>query len=327
MALFDLPTDQLQAYAPGPDEVGEAPDHDEFWAATLAGSRALASAPTRTRVTTGLRAVDSYDVTFSGFGGHPVRAWLTLPAATEGPLPTVVQYNGYGGGRGLAIEHLFWANAGYAHLFMDSRGQGSGWGNGGDTPDPVGHGPAAAGQMTRGILDPHEHYLRRLQTDAVLAVDAARAMPEVDGTRIVVTGRSQGGGVALAVAGLTDGLAGVMADVPFLCHFRRSVDLTDAFPYQEIVQYLSVNRLHEEQVFRTLAYFDGVTHARRATAPLLTSAALRDMVCPPSTIYAAFNAYAGTDKEIVVWPWNGHEGGGGHMAPRQLAWLANRVPA
>lgn len=327
MALFDLPTDQLETYAPGPDAVGEAADHDTFWSTTLSETRALAQAPARTRVVTGLRAVDSYDLTFSGFGGHPVKAWFTVPAGAAGPLPTVVQYNGYGGGRGLATEHLFWANAGYAHLFMDTRGQGSTWGNGGETVDPVGNGAASPGQMTRGILDPHDHYLRRLQTDAVLAVDAARALPEVDPDRIVVTGGSQGGGLALAAAGLSEGLAGVMADVPFLCHFRRAVDLTDAYPYQEIVQYLSVNRAHEDQAFRTLAYFDGVTHARRASAPLLTSAALRDMVCPPSTVYAAFNAYGAADKEIVVWPWNGHEGGGGHMAPRQLAWLSERVPA
>jgi cephalosporin-C deacetylase len=33
-----------------------------------------------------------------------------------------------------------------------------------------------------------------------------------------------------------------------------------------------------------------------------------DEICPPSTVFAAFNAYAGP-KEIRVWPYNGHEGG------------------
>ena len=64
-----------------------------------------------------------------------------------------------------------------------------------------------------------------------------------------------------------------------------------------------------EQVLETLAYFDGVNFARRATAPTWFSAALMDEICPPSTVFGAYNAYAGP-KQIDVWPYNGHEGGG-----------------
>ena len=63
---------------------------------------------------------------------------------------------------------------------MDTRGQGGQYGSGGDTPDPVGSGPAAPGFVTRGILDPATYYYRRVLTDAVRAVDAARALPGVD---------------------------------------------------------------------------------------------------------------------------------------------------
>ena len=48
-------------------------------------------------------------MTFAGFGGHPVKGWLTLPAGADGPLPLVVEFVGYGGGRGLPHEHLLWA--------------------------------------------------------------------------------------------------------------------------------------------------------------------------------------------------------------------------
>ena len=41
-----------------------------------------------------------------------------------------------------ARENVLWALAGYVHVFMDTRGQGSGWGTGGDTPDPHGSGPS-----------------------------------------------------------------------------------------------------------------------------------------------------------------------------------------
>ena len=59
-------------------------------------------------------------------------------------LPAVVQYQGYGSGRGLAHEPVLWALPGYAHLVMDTRGrgQGSDWSTG-DMPDPVGSSPAS----------------------------------------------------------------------------------------------------------------------------------------------------------------------------------------
>jgi cephalosporin-C deacetylase len=65
--------------------------------------------------------------------------------------------------------------------------------------------------MTRGIRDPRGCYYRRLFTDAVPAVDAARALPAVDPDRIAVQGGSQGAGMALAVAGLRDDVAAVAA--------------------------------------------------------------------------------------------------------------------
>ncbi len=35
-----------------------------------------------------------------------------------------------------------------------------------------------------------------------------------------------------------------------------------------------------------------------------------DSICPPSTVYAAYNHLASTRKQIVVYPYTEHEGGG-----------------
>jgi cephalosporin-C deacetylase len=49
-----------------------------------------------------------------------------------------------------------------------------------------------------------------------------------------------------------------------------------------------------------------------------------DDVCPPSTVFASFNAYGGdsaTHKEIEVYRFNNHEGGQEHHWIRQLLFL------
>ncbi|MGP3982945.1 acetylxylan esterase [Streptomyces sp. KR80] len=321
MALFDLPLDALRGYRP---RLCEPDDFDTFWEKTLIEARGHELNARFEPVRTPLTAVEVYDVTFAGFGGHPIKGWFLHPAGAREPLPLVVEYLGYGGGRGLPHTHLLWPSAGFAHFVMDTRGQGSGWG-GGDTDDPVGGGPAYPGFMTRGIEDPRAYYYRRVFTDAVRAVEAARSHPLADATRTAAVGASQGGGITLAVGALVPDLAAIAPDVPFLCHFERGATLTDSHPYREIGSFLKTHRGRQGQVFRTLSYFDGVHFAARGRAPALFSTALEDQTCPPSTVFAAFNAYAGEEKHIEVYAFNGHEGGGSCQEEAQLRWLPERL--
>ncbi len=306
MSRFDLTIEELRAYRP---ERSEPADFDAFWADTISVSRSACLDPSFVEVETELRTLTTFDVTFGGFRGQPIRGWLVVPTGAAAPLPTVVEYIGYGGGRSLPYEWLRWASAGYAHFIMDSRGQGAAW-SPGDTPDPddtatTGHYP---GFVTRGVDDPATYYYRRLIADAVLALDAAGRHPLVDRGRMAVTGQSQGGGLALAVAGLATDVRASAIDVPFLCHWRRAIEITDAYPYQELVRYLSVKRGSADAVLATLDYFDGINFAVRARAPALFSVGLMDETCPPSTVFAAFNHYAGP-KDIRVWPYSGHDAG------------------
>ncbi len=231
MPRTDMSASELRAYAPS---LPEPPDLASFWAESLAQAQEHPIAARFTRVASGLRTISSYDVTFSGYGGAAVRGWLHVPSywsQGDDPLPAVVQYQGYGGGRGLVQEDTFWASGGYAHLIMGTRGQGSGW-SCGDTPEP-------------------------------------------------------------------DGSA----------------------PYAEIERYLACHRDQAETVFRTLSYFDAAVLGKRANARALFSVAHMDQTCPPSTVYAAFNAYGGP-KQICDYEFNDHEGGQIWQRVRQLHWLA-----
>lgn len=319
MAYADLPLDQLRGYRTG---VQEPDDLTEFWDRTLTASRQEAVSPETRPVETGLTRVRTLDVRFSGFGGDRIAAWLHLPADSDEPLPVVVRYWGYGRGRGLPHEVPLWLNAGYAVLACDMRGQGGQHGPG-DTPDPEGSGPSHPGFLTRGILDKQTYYYRRLFTDAAMAVDAVEDLPGVDATRIVAMGGSQGGGVAIAAAALNHKVSGLMADVPFLCDVPRAVNITNTDPYGELTRYLRTQHGHAVQVFETLRYFDAAILAAHAHAPALFSVGMMDPICPPSTVYAAYNAYAG-DKEIQEYPFSGHEGGGPWQEREQLAWLGHR---
>ncbi|MFE5792834.1 acetylxylan esterase [Streptomyces sp. NPDC056503] len=332
MALTDLTLDDCMTYRP---DVPAPADFDDFWTRTLA--LGPVGAPVLRPVDNGLALIDTYDVTVPGFDGQPVRGWLRVPAGTDPDgiggtgtggrgLACVVEFLGYGRGRGLPHENLLHPAAGYAHLLMDTRGQG--WSAApGATSDPA-PGPSGTvpGFLTRGLDRPEDHYYRRLFADAVRWTEAARALPMVDPDRIVVTGFSQGGGIALAVAGLVPGLAGVMPDVPFLCHIRRGAEIAPEPPYTEIAQYLALHRDRVDRAFTTLSYFDGVHFAARADAPALFSIALMDPVCPPSTCFTAYHRYAG-EKSVEVYPFNGHEGGGRVHERLQLAFLRDRVGA
>jgi cephalosporin-C deacetylase len=328
MPFTDMPLAQLRAFNP---TVREPADFDAFWQETLAEARAAAdlvgasAAATRTPADTPITELIVEDLTFPGFNAEPVKAWALRPKGREGErLPVVVEFNGYNGGRGIAGERVLWALAGYAYVFMDTRGQGSGWGTGGETPDPHGANAAVSGWMTRGILNPKDHFYRRVFTDAARLIDEVRTWDFIDPSRIAVTGGSQGGGIAIAAAGLSEGIWALMPDVAFLCAWEHGADVAISDPYQELARYLAVHRDHTETVWNTAAYFDGVNFAKRITAPALFSVALMDQVVPPSTTFAAFNRLASADKQIEVYPYNGHEGGITFQWRKQVEFLASR---
>lgn len=312
MPQYDLPLHELQQVVA---ETVEPGDYDSFWQDALARHASDAergSAPVLKPHRLGEYGDAAvFDLAFEGAEGHPIRAWFMRPAAPRGELGCLVQFIGYGGGRGEPYEHLAHVAAGHAVLVMDNRAQGARY-SAGTTGDPgaARSGAEAPGVMTRGISSPTNYYYRRLFVDAARAIDAAAACEGVDPKRIAVGGRSQGGALAVAAAALsTCDVRACFADMPFLCDIPRALRIAGDGPYYELLEYLRHHPVEEEMVLRTLAYVDVVHLARRLRCPSRWSVGLMDEVCPPSTVFAAYNA-AGGHKEIRVLAYNLHDGGG-----------------
>ena len=323
MPWYDMPLDRLREYRTSTRE----PDGlDHWWAERLRDARERAR-PTAVAVhEPGLYApFEVSDVEFSGGAGNRVRAWYITPPG-RAATGIVVKFIGYGGGRGVPAEHMLLPSLRYAVLVMDSRGQGGRWTTGA-TADGVGTGPENSLVMTRGITTPEEYYYTRMFVDAALAIDTARELAGSPAARIAVTGGSQGGALALAAAALrADAVLVCHADVPFLCDIQRAITLAPHAPYTEIPEFLAENVDLIPQALDTLRYIDCALLARRIAATTLVSVGLMDDICPPSTVFAAYNEISAAGKEIAVYPYSGHSWPRAHLE-RQLRHLREHFPA
>ena len=321
MAFFDLSLEELYKYKGS----GEEPkDFDEFWLNTLNENNHKTEAE-YTLIDTYLKLFDVWNVSFKGYSKHVINGWYIAPKYARErneKLTCVITYPGYGGGRDYPNKHLLYPSAGYSVFVMEVRGQGAEGGNGAITPDPIGSSPHADGFLTMGILDKKDYFYKRVFVDAFKSIEAAKEHPLTG--KIAVNGTSQGGGIALALLGLSalknEKIEAAMIDVPFLCDYKRACTITDTLPYNEIARFCKTNRMYENRAFETLSYFDGAFFAKRSKVKALFSVGLMDILCPPSTVFAAYNNYSG-EKSINVYTFNGHEGGDNEQSERKLEFL------
>jgi cephalosporin-C deacetylase len=304
MNLFDLPIEELKEYKP---ELTKEANFDEFWDGILEESKQYPLNPELNPIDYPIDAVKVYDVYFNGFRNSRVHGRLVLPkeASATNKVPVVVYYHGYNW-NSLVISHAFKCTImGYGCLMMDVRGQDV------QSPDHNNYdNGGVSGWMTKGILNHNNYYYLYAYMDSVRAIEFLKTIEVVNCDRIAVEGGSQGGGLALAVGALSKDVKAVMADIPYLCHFRRAVRMSTDGPFNEIYHYFKIHdSLHrtEEQVYRTLSYFDGMNLATRIKADTLISVGLEDTICPPSTGFAAYN-HIDAKKEIRVYSEYGHGG-------------------
>jgi cephalosporin-C deacetylase len=285
-----LPADQYGTVVKKPADI------DAFWEDVLAETALISLDPQVMHDP--LRStedIDVYEVFFTSLDHVRIAGWYAVPKGRSGPLPGLLQVPGYNMEPPVPKN---WARKGYAAFSVAPRGK---------LRSNHQFNPGYPGLLTYGMVDRNVYSYRGFYMDACRAVEFLLGRDEVDNQRIGVTGHSQGGGLTVSTAALRPEIAAAAAGAPYLCGYMDSIELTDAYPYQEIADYLRMNPESRQQVVDTLAYFDGINLAHRITCPTIVSVGLQDSTCPPETGFAMFDAISSEDKRMYAYDGHGHD--------------------
>jgi cephalosporin-C deacetylase len=289
-------------------------DFDAFWADVRAQTDRIALMPKVVPVP--LRSSDEvevFEVTYDSLDGVRIACWYCLPRKRAGKLPAIIHVPGY------VSEPLMpkaTALKGYAALSVAPRGK---------LRSNAQFNPGYPGLLTHNITDRNTYSYRGFYVDALRAVDFLLDRPEVDSSRIGVTGSSQGGALTIVTAAMRHEIACAAAGAPYLCGFMDAARLTHSYPYQEINDYLRLHPEREPQVRETLDYFDGINFAPWIECPIIVNIGLQDDVCPPETGYALFRQIGSASKKL--YPYNNcmHDAGSAFHAPLVDVFLAEHL--
>lgn len=250
---------------------------------------------------------ECFDLWFTGTGGARVHAKFLRPRVRGGPSPAVLQFHGYSASSGDWFHLLPLVGQGFCVAALDCRGQGGASEDAGQVK-----GNTLRGHIIRGLgdPDPKKLYYRHQYLDTVLLARIVMGLPEVDAQRVGALGGSQGGGLAFACAALEPRIRRAVAIYPFLCDYQRvwEMDLAKE-AYEELRGYFrAFDPCHEREreIFTKLGYIDCQHLAPRIRGEVLMVTGLMDVICPPSTQFAAYNKIT-SPKDYVLYPDYGHE--------------------
>lgn len=310
---FDLPLDELIRYS----GINPRPlDHRKYWDQALSEMHAVDPKVKIKPADFKSPYAKCAHLTFTGVGGERIYAKLLQPVEkSHKPRPAVIFFHGYSMNSGDWFDKLPYVAAGFTVAAMDVRGQG------GLSQDLGGvTGNTLNGHIVRGLTDalrgrPEKLLFRQIYLDTAQLAKIIMEMPSVDENRVGVTGGSQGGALTVACAALEPRIKLSAPVFPFLADYQRvwEMDLAkDA--YGELVDWFRrFDPQHKQQneVFEKLGYIDIQHLAYRTQAKTKWFIGLSDMICPPSTQFAAYNKIT-AEKSLELFPDFGHENLPGH---------------
>ena len=145
-----------------------------------------------------------------------------------------------------------------------------------------------------------KYYYKRVYTGCVRAVDFLCSLPEFDGKTIGVTGGSQGGALSIVTTALDPRIRFMALNHPALCDFAGYLNhRAGGWPH-----YFREKQPKPGEV-EALSYYDVVNFAKRVKVPGWFTWGYNDVVCPPTSMYAAYNVIP-APKELHLYLDSGH---------------------
>ncbi|MFZ5940177.1 MAG: acetylxylan esterase [Bacteroidota bacterium] len=158
-----------------------------------------------------------------------------------------------------------------------------------------------------GACNRDEYIYRSIYMDCVRAVEFLKSRPEIDGTRIGVMGGSQGGGLAIATAGLCQKDIAVLGIFdPWLCDFRDQAAIRTMINRElEFFSNYPTVQCDAQQIFSVLDFADTKYFAADITCPVRFTASLFDDDCPVHDGFSVYNNLK-TNRQYFVYPNDSH---------------------
>ena len=159
--------------------------------------------------------------------------------------------------------------------------------------------------------DRETYYFRGMYLRVLRAIAYMTSLPEWDGRRLLVIGESQGGGQAVAAAGLDPRVSAVVLNVPAMQDLGGArKERLSGWP-QPIENHQD---LSSAQLDNTLPYFDGSQLIRHSQAEIFCEIGLIDTTCPPSAVFSSLNNAKGK-KTVKCVPYRTHAWPSGDLRP------------
>ena len=244
------------------------------------------------------------DIEIKCTGPKPARGYFAKPVNAKPESLPIVLFVRAAGVKGdwcqsKPREAIYYAKMGDGALAFDLNAHGMLNGQPQEYYDDLEKGELKS-YWEKGIEDRDEYYFRGMYLRLVRTLDFLTSQPEWDGKRILVIGESQGGGQALAAAGLDERVSAVVATVPAMCDFGGElVGRTGGWP-----QPFKFNG-NREKLQKTIPYFDVAHLLKNSKATIVAEIGFIDTTCPSTSIYAAINQLKGK-KIIYGVPYRGH---------------------
>lgn len=142
-------------------------------------------------------------------------------------------------------------------------------------------------------------YYKRVYLGCVKAIDYIFSMDNFDGENLIVQGGSQGGALSIVTAALDKRVKGLIAFYPALADLTGFVN-NRAGGWPHLFRNSSDEACVLQQKIKTTGYYDVVNFARTLTAPGYYSFGYNDMVCPPTSMFSAFNVISAPKTLFLV---------------------------